>query len=169
MIKGLITNVTDGDYQKVVNGIGRPNEEINSRSYFQHTGFTSLPKANSRGIFIVDGENVTCIASADALADRPALSNEKDVAVYSDSDNYMKIDGDTDNIRINSEGNIEIGIATFSKVLVEAAKTLYNNHGHDYVVSGAPFITGKPTTSIIAALVPAPMGNAHMSTVVEVT
>jgi len=169
VVKCRVTTVTDGDFQKIVNAIGRPNEEIVSRSYFQHVGFSSIPPAGTVGILITDGDNVTMIASADHLTSRPKLSNERDVAIYADADNYVKIDGNTDDIKINSEGKIEIGITTFAKVLVEAAKTLYNNHGHDYIVSGAPFITSKPTTAVITAAIPAPMGNSHMSTVVKVT
>lgn len=171
IIKCKVTTIADGDYQKVVNAIGRPNEEIVNRSYFQHVGFTSRPPTDTVGIIIDDGNNLTMIASADPLASRPELANEKDVAIYTDADNYIKINGDTDDIKINSEGKIEIGITAFAKVLVEAAATLYNNHGHVYVPpsTGVPLITSQPTASVIAATVPAPMGATHMSTVVEVT
>lgn len=171
MIKCKIVSVKDGEFQKIISGIGRSGEEITERSYFQHVGFSSIPPADSVGVILTDGSNYTMIASADPSASRPALSNSKDVAIHADADNYIKIDGDTDDIRINSEGKIEIGIATFTKVLVEAAATLYNNHGHVYVPpsTGTPLITSQPQTSVIPATVPAPMGAAHKSTVVEVT
>lgn len=176
VIKCKVTSIEDQEYQKLFNAIGRPNEEIVNRSYFQHVGFTSIPPAGSVGILIIDGDNISMIASADQFPTesekgRPQLSNERDVAIYADQDKFIKIsaNGDIDirnngnRIMLKANGDIELGLTNLKKLLNEAAKDLYNNHGHDYVVSGSPFITSKPTTAAIAAAVPAPMGTSHMT------
>jgi len=152
MIKCKVTAVTDGDFQKLLNAIGRPNEEIVNRSYFQHVGLTSIPPAGSVGILIVDGDNVTMIASADPLADRPELSNEKDVALYADENKYVKINADgeivvknnNNTITLKANGDIEIGGSGLKKLITEDILTPMSTHIHAGVTAGGG-VTGAPT------------------------
>lgn len=138
--KGIITDVTDGDYQKVVNGIGRPNEDIIERSYYQHVGFTSIPPANSVGVFISDGDNVTMIASADPVANRPTLSTEKDAAIYSDENKYVKVSAggeitiknNNNTITLKANGDIELGASELKKLIHVDIITAMNAHTHTY-------------------------------------
>jgi phage gp45-like len=106
MIKVKIISVTDDDYQKLFTAIGRGNEEFNNRSYFQHAGFTSIPKVNTVGIVFEEGNTYTMVATADPLADRPTLTNEKDVAIYADANKYIKISADGTIEVSNGNGNI---------------------------------------------------------------
>jgi len=178
VIKVKILDVTDDTEQKIYNAIGRPNEELTERSYFQHVGFTSIPRANSVGIVLQDGENYTLIATTDTDSDRPTLSSSGDTALYSDSDKYIKIAATGEitiqngaasggKITLKTNGDIEIGSTSLLKLINENFQTLYNNHGHDYVVGAAPFITSAPTTTVIAAASPAPLLNTHMTTKVK--
>ncbi|MCK5450251.1 MAG: phage baseplate assembly protein [Candidatus Omnitrophica bacterium] len=150
IIKCKISSVTDGDYQKIVNGIGRPNEEITERSYFQHVGLTSIPPVDSVGVALIDGNNVSVIATADSQASRPALTNEKDVAIYADADKYVKIvaGGDIEiannnnSIILKANGDIELGGLSLRKLMTEDIITKYNTHVHVDPVSGQ---TGPPS------------------------
>ncbi len=160
VIKCKIISVTDGEYQKIVDAIGRASsEEINDRSYFQHVGFTSIPPADTVGVMITDGNNYTMIATADPSASRPALSNEKDVAIYADADNYIKINGDTGEITVENDnnkitlkanGDIEIGGSGLKKLMTESMITAYNTHVHSGVTVGAGS-TGVPTALLSTA------------------
>ena len=139
IIKVKILSVSDGDYQKIISAIGRPNEDFNDRSYFQHCGFTSIPKAETVGIMLTDGNNCTMIASADELADRPELSDEKDVAIYADANKYIKIkaDGDIEAsndsgviLTLENGGDIKLGSGTKKKLMNTDMITAYNTHKH---------------------------------------
>lgn len=151
-MKVKIVDVTDGDYQKIFNAIGRPNEELNNRSYFQHVGFSSIPKAGTIGIVIKDGDNYTMIATTDESADRPALSNELDMCIYADADKYIKIlatgeieiANDNNKITLKENGDIELGSASLKKLIHEDIITAMNAHTHSGVTIGAG-VTGPPT------------------------
>lgn len=108
MIKVKIVSITENDYQKLYTGIGRANEEFNDRSYFQHAGFTSLPKANTIGIVIEDGNTYTMVATADPLADRPALTDKTDVAIYSNAERYVMIKADGEIMIANENGFVNL-------------------------------------------------------------
>lgn len=149
IIKAKIQSVTDGEYQKILNAIGLPSEEINSRSYFQHCGFSSIPKQNTVGIAIIYGNQVTFFASADPASSRPTLSSEGDVCIYSDADKYVKIlstgeikaGNNNNSITLKADGDIEIGSSSLKKLLTEDAASLYNTHTHNDPASGT---TGVP-------------------------
>lgn len=101
--------VTESNYQKLLNGEGRLQEEITARPYYQHTGFTSIPKDGSRCVGFIDGNQVTIVASADLEADRPLLSNAKDVAIYADKTKFIKIAADGVITIDNGTGKIVMG------------------------------------------------------------
>ena len=155
-----IVSVTDGTFQKVLQAIGRSNEEINDRSYYQHVGFTSIPPAGSVEIIVADGDNLTMIASADPLDSRPELSNEKDVAVYADADKYVKIlaGGDIEvannnnKITLKANGDIELGSASLDDLVKSAVLSTLQNHTHP--VSGA--VAGVSTDPGMVILSTAP-------------
>lgn len=160
VFKCKITDVTDGDYQKKINAIGRPNEEINNRSYFQHVGFTSIPPAGSVGILIAEGDNLTVIASADPIASRPTLSNQKDVAMYADADKYIKIlaNGDIEasnnnnKIVLKANGDIELGSADLANLVKDAVLSTLQSHTHP--VSGAVAIASTDAGMIVLSTAP---------------
>lgn len=160
VIKCGISSVTDGDFQKVVNGIGRSNEEINNRSYFQHVGFSSIPPAGSVGILIEDGDNLTLIASADPIANRPTLSNEKDAAMYADADKYIKIlaNGDIEaannnnKIILKANGDIELGSASLEYLVKDAVLSTLQAHTHP--VSGAVALASTDAGMLVLSTAP---------------
>jgi phage gp45-like len=160
MFKCIITDVTDGDYQKVVNALGRPNEQIVNRSYFQHVGFTSIPPEGSIGIIIHEDNNLSMIATADPATNRPALTNERDVAVYADANKYIKIDVDgkieiknnNNTITLKANGDIELGKAALDALVKAAALSPLAIHTHP--VSGAA--AGPSTDPAMAALTTTP-------------
>ena len=104
MIKVKVSSVSEHTYQKLFSGIGRANEEFNNRSYFQHAGFTSLPKANTVGIVIEEGNTFTMVATADPSSSRPTLASAGDAAIYSDADTYVMVKDDGE-IEIANENN----------------------------------------------------------------
>ena len=151
VIKCKIISVSEGEYQKIFSAIGRTSsEEINSRSYFQHVGFSSRPPADAVGIILTDGNNYTMIATADPAASRPTLTNEKDSCIYADADKYVmcKSGGDIEvannnnKIILKSNGDIEIGDGTLKQLVHEDVFTAMNAHTHPDPVAG---ITGPPT------------------------
>lgn len=107
MIRVNISSVSEATITKVFSGSGRTeNEQIVDRPYFQHTGFTSIPKANTKGVADVQGNRVFLIATSDTQADRPVLSSETDVAIYADADKYIKIEADGKITLANDNGTI---------------------------------------------------------------
>lgn len=124
IIKAKIISVTDGNYQKIVNAIGRPNEEIVNRSYFQHFGFTSRPPSGAVGIFIEDRNNLTMIASevkailpeGGENPERPEMLNEGDAALYSSVDTYVKVSKEDEDIRITNGNKNQIRLKSTGEV-----------------------------------------------------
>jgi phage gp45-like len=160
MIKVKIISVTDNDYQKLFTAVGRGNEEFNNRSYFQHSGFTSIPKANDIGIVIEEGNTYTMVATAGPLDDRPELSNEGDVAIYASAEKYVMVKDDGEivikndaisggKITIKTNGDIELGSSSLSALIKDTIITKFNTHTH---ISAAPtFATSVPTPLLIPA------------------
>lgn len=127
VIKVSISGVTEGEAQKIFNAIGRPNENLENRSYFQHCGFSSIPRKSAIGVVLKDGDNYTMIASADHEDDRPVLSNDGDCCMYSSKNRYIKIDNstgditaknDSGTITLKNNGDVELGEGVNLKDLV---------------------------------------------------
>lgn len=106
LIKTKISSVADGANQKIYNGIGRANEELNNRSYFQHVGFSSIPRANAVGIVLSEDDTYSMIATTDTSSDRPVLSSAGDVCIYADADKFVKVAADGAITIINDNGSI---------------------------------------------------------------
>ena len=153
-IKVKISSVTDGTNQKLYSGVGRAEEEFNNRSYFQHVGFSSIPKEGSVGIVFKEDNTFTMVASTDTSSDRPVLSNAGDVCIYSDADKYVKVAADGEititnsavsggKIVIKANGDIEIGSASLASLMTDSIITKFNTHTH---ISAAPTVaTSVPT------------------------
>ena len=167
MIKVKISSVSEHNYQKLYTAIGRGAEEFNNRSYFQHAGFTSLPKANTVGIVIEDGNTFTMVATADPSSSRPTLASAGDAAIYSDADTYVMVKDDgeieianeNNSITLKANGDIEIGNANLDKLVKQAVLTTLAAHTHP--VSGA--VAGVSTDAGMIALPTAP-GNFTQNT-----
>jgi phage gp45-like len=139
IIKCKVGSVADGEFQKTITGNARPNEEINLRSYFQHVGFSSIPREDSVAIGIIYGDNVTFFGTAEPVTERPKLFNAGDVCIYSDEDKYIKIlasgnieaSNGNGSITLKANGDIELGSgAGLQKLLNESAATIFNAHVH---------------------------------------
>lgn len=135
-----VVSVTEGDPGKVADGTARtPNEKFPALTYYQHVGFSSLPKADAVGVLIHKNCNYYLIATADAQASRPALSDPGDVCIYTDKDNYIKIAADgsieiktagkavsinngAGSIMLKANGDVEIG-STPVKLATQAGQT----------------------------------------------
>ena len=177
MIRINISSVAEASVTKKFSGSGRLSDDTYvDRPFFQQTGFTSIPKADTKGIAEIIGNQVIMIATSDEQADRPVLSSETDVAIYADADKYIKIaaDGEIEasngsgKIILKANGDIELGEGTLKKLLNEAAATLYNNHGHEYILPGPTvLISSTPTTAVLPPVVAAPMGSSHMTSKTE--
>lgn len=143
-IKVKIGDIADGDAQKIYSAIGRAGEEISERSYYQHTGFTSIPKAGNVGIVLIEGDNLSMIATTDEKTDRPALSDEGDVAIYADEEKYIKISegGEIEasngkgKIIMRENGDIELGDSSLKQLITEDIITAMNAHTHAGVTVG---------------------------------
>lgn len=172
VMKCKIVEVTDGQVQKIIDALGGPGDEINERSYFQHTGFSSIPRADDIGIALVYGNSITFIGSADNKDDRPELNNEGDMCIYSDENKYIKVlaSGDIEvsngnasielnaagdieasngngNLKINTNGTIELGSgAALRKLFNENFRAFYDAHIHGDPVTGS---TSPPLSPIL--------------------
>lgn len=94
MKRVFIDSVLEGE-PKTFRGTGfNDNDTYESRPYFQHVGFSSIPKEDSEGIIIQNGNAIYLIATQDPQGNRPVLEDEGDTCVYTDSDNYIKIAAD---------------------------------------------------------------------------
>lgn len=69
-------------------------DEYENKPYFQHVGFSSIPRATSQGIVLERRNAIYMIATQDSADSRPTLSDEGDVCIYTDADNYVKIAAD---------------------------------------------------------------------------
>lgn len=115
MMEVVIKKVIDGVYGFLVDAVGSMTSEFNKRQMYQQCGFKSIPRENSRGIYIKNGNKYMCVATADKSENTPSLENEGDVTIYSSKDSYVKvlasgkieIKGDSD-IDIKSSGKINI-------------------------------------------------------------
>ncbi len=101
-------DVADGSSHKLLTGTGRLNEEIAARPLYQQVGFTSLPKSGTRHVGVLDGNQVTIIASTDTEDDRPVLSDAGDCAVYASKTVYIKIEAGGDITIDNGSGMVEL-------------------------------------------------------------
>ena len=108
LIKVKIISVADDTNQKKFTALGRANEEFNDRSYYQHVGFSSIPRVDANGIVIKSGETYTMVATTDKSSNRPVLSNAGDVVVYADADKYIKVAVDGAITIINDNGSIKL-------------------------------------------------------------
>lgn len=160
-----IVSVSEDDLNKIFSAIGMGSGEYTNRSFYQHVGFTSKPKPDTIGLVLKSGDNYTMIASTDSKTDRPELSNDKDVAIYSDADKYVKINAGGDieisnnnnTITLKANGGIELGTGILSKIIKETIITKYNTHTHVSASPGSPtavpsvlFTSSDATTTVEA-------------------
>lgn len=159
IIKCKFLDCTDGEYQKIMNAIGVPNEEINNRSYFQHFGFSSIPQAPCVGIGIIYDNQITFFASADPASYRPALSSGE-TCIYADADKYIKlkttgeivIKNNNNTITLKADGDIEIGASNLASLVKDAVLNTLKLHTHP--VAGA--VANASTDTGMLALDTAP-------------
>ena len=121
MIKILIKKVVDSTIGKLLDGTGALGSEYKDRAFWQHYGFTSIPREGAQGIVIKQGNNHTCIASEPTEGEKPTLDVEGDVAIYTASNMFVKINADGE-IQIKGNGNensIRLGTETLKKLLTE--------------------------------------------------
>ena len=148
MIKVLIKSVVDSGIGKLFSAIGALGSEYNNRSLWQHWGFSSIPKANSQGIVIKQGNNITCIATEAEESDKPVLNVEGDVAIYTSSNVFIKISADgTIEIKGNGTTNsIKIGSGSFQQLLTASVLSVLETATMPIVGAVAgPYIAGTFT------------------------
>lgn len=98
--------VSESTSNKLITGTGRLNEEIHARPLYQQVGFTSLPRANSRHVGIIEGNIITIVAGTDTENDRPVLTNAGDCAIYANKTVYIKLEDSGDITIDNGSGKI---------------------------------------------------------------
>jgi len=170
LIKITVSSATESNLYKKISASGNIGEEITERPYFQHRGFTSLPKEDDLAVALVDGNQVTLIGSVDSLTTRPELSSEGDVAIYVDTDKYVKIEADgkitvknnNSTITLKANGDIELGTSSLDSLVKSAVLSTLAAHTHP--VSGA--VAGVSTDTGMVALATAP-GNKTQSVEAE--
>lgn len=129
MKRVFIKEITEGQ-PKVFSATGYDADDTyTERPYFQHVGFSSIPKAESQGIVIEYRNAVYLIATQDSSDSRPTLSDPGDVCVYTDANNYIKIAADgsitviTDGKSVKVEnGSGIIELETSGKVSINGGK-----------------------------------------------
>jgi phage gp45-like len=91
----IISAVREGKIKRF-DADGLQKGEFTDREFFQQYGLTSFPKAGAEGIVIGIG-NVFYMIASDDRSCRVPLSDEGDVAMYSDINNYIlqKASGNT--------------------------------------------------------------------------
>lgn len=75
----------------------------------------------------------------------------------------LEIINKTQKIVIKASGDIELGTTGLKKLITETAQDIINDHGHDYIVQGAPFITGTPVKGIAPTTVPTPIPDTALT------
>lgn len=98
--------VSEGTSNKLITGTGRLNEQIQARPLYQQVGFTSLPRANSRHVGIIEGNAITIVAGTDTEDDRPVLTNAGDCSIYANKTVYIKLEDSGDITIDNGSGSI---------------------------------------------------------------
>jgi len=101
--------VSESTSNKLITGTGRLNEQIQARPLYQQVGFTSLPRAGSRHVGIIEGNSITVIAGTDTQDDRPVLDTAGDCAVYANKTVYIKLEDNGDITITNDNGSIVLG------------------------------------------------------------
>lgn len=71
-------------------------------------------------------------------------------------------------IIVRDNGDIEVGGSDLKKLVNDEFKTLFNNHGHDYLGDyGAAAVTGCPVNGITATSPPTPITDTHLTSKVK--
>ncbi len=94
--------------QKIFSGLGLLGEEVYKRSMFQEAGFTRFMKEDDVVVCIEDEVSGTVTAIATESDDRPLLSVEGDVAMYSSEDIFIKVLASGQVLIDNGSGTIEL-------------------------------------------------------------
>jgi hypothetical protein len=78
-------------------------------------------------------------------------------------DNDLEIINNDQKIIIKESGDIELGTSSLKRMITETAVDIINDHGHDYVVSGSPFVTGTPVIGIPPTTIPTPILDSDLT------
>ena len=148
----IISEVREGQIKRM-DADGLSGEQFLDREFFQQFGITSKPRAGAEGILIGSGNVFYLIASDDRI-NRPALTSDGDMAIYTDADNYVMIKA-SGNIEVKATTKVivnaplvELGDGTQKKLITEELVAKFNNHTHPTAALGAP---SMPTTPIVLA------------------
>lgn len=129
-------------------------DEFLDREFFQQYGLTSWPKANAEGLVIGSG-NVFYLIASDDRAIRLQLTAEGDVALYTDTNNYVLLKANG-NMLLKSAAKVtvdspavELANGALKKLIDERFKTLYDAHTHLYSPGpGAAAPTAAPAVPL---------------------
>jgi len=144
IVYGVIKKINDAKEDiKRFFAIGRVNEEFNNREFWQHYGFTSVPKEGANALILTQGNRIYMIASDD-IRYRIQLQ-EGEVALYTDEgDNIVLKRGNI--IEINAKnkvvvnassevdiksGSINLGEGILSSLMKDSIIEKYNAHIHN--------------------------------------
>ena len=148
----IISEVREGEIKRF-DADGLPGEQFLDYEFFQQSGFTSKPRANSEGILFKSGGIVYLLASDDR-DNRLALTDDGDVAIHTDKNNYVliKAAGDievtsTTKVTVNAPA-VELGNGTLKKLINEELVPKFNQHTHPTAAVGAP---STPTVPLVLA------------------
>lgn len=156
-IKTLISSVSGFGFSKIFSAKGALGGDYKDRQFFQHSGFSSIPREGAQALVLKRGENYICVATADNPNDVPNLQNAGDVAIYASSDYIVKISasGEIEIIGNGSAGSIGLGNGSLKNLVDERIVTILESA--TMPVSGAtagPYVVGtfsNVTTSEVKA------------------
>ena len=157
MIKVTSTTEETGRPGNLVSGEMGLGSTITDRIYMQHFGLVSRPNA---GDHVLLNERRT-LAIAGGSEDRPSIEEgetclyaTEDISIILKPSGEIVIANASQEIKITSTGNIELGSGTLKKLVTDTFVGLFNSHTHNFPAppaSGAP--TGPPLIPLVEASV----------------
>lgn len=120
-------------------------------------GIVALPKDGTIALTVRDGQITHVIATTGES--RPTLTDEGDVAVYSNSGTYLLLK-DNGNVEIHGD-SIKLGASTKALITTDLI-TAFNSHTHAGVTSG--LATTAVPSPLITDVSPSPPGSVSVAT-----
>ena len=166
MKKVKISSVSDDLIERKFSGKGATGETYVDRAFWQHRGFSSIPKDGDFGLVMKDGNFYVMVASSDKASDRPTI-DPGDVCMHTSTGRYILLE-DSGNITVTNDnaiitvtnsgevnikgngnaGSIKLGSGStgFKNLITEDILSGLNGHVHTGgTIAGN---TGPPTVSM---------------------
>jgi phage gp45-like len=104
-----VANATTDNVGQVIQGTGMVGEAFKKRPLYQMAGVYAIPRDGIAGIMLRQNQMFVMVATADKPGARPSLSDKGDIAVYTDSHNYILIKADG-NMEVHSQKDLKLTI-----------------------------------------------------------